>query len=164
MRPDSEGSADNISCIKCNESVPDESRFCPACGYSVEGVSLYNPKNFPILAALLSGIVPIFLAASNWKRIGDNARGRYWLLIGFAGFVVLFIAVILMSNFENPIVILLGYLINLSSGLLLRIKQYPVYKAALALGMSVDETLHTGMSQRVRSRARNRNPCLPQVP
>ena len=127
-------SAGSMHCIKCRAAVSNEGHFCPACGYTLEGISLYNPKHFFLLAALLSGLVPIFLAASNWNRIGDSTRGRYCLLIGFVGFMALFGLLILLPDRVNPLLNLLGYLINLYIGWMLHHTQRPVYKAALALG------------------------------
>lgn len=125
---------DEIHCLKCKAAVSSKEQGCTACGYSLEGVSLYNPKHFLLLAFLLSGMVPVFLVASNWGRIGDTTRKRRWLFMGFAGYVALFSALILLPDFGRSGSKLLGYLINLPIGYLLREKHRPVYISAISMG------------------------------
>lgn len=134
MEARSKNSADGIHCLKCRVAVSVEGHGCTACGYTLEGVRLYDPKHFVLLTFLLTAMVPIFLAASNWGRTGDGARKRRWLMIGFVCYLIFFGAVIVLPDLGTRGVRFIAYLINLPIGWLLRDIQRPVYKSALALG------------------------------
>jgi predicted amidophosphoribosyltransferase len=51
-------------CLTCEQPVTPETQRCEHCGATLDGVSLYNPKHFIWLAFLLSGVVPISMAAT----------------------------------------------------------------------------------------------------
>jgi len=124
---------DSMPCMKCKAAVSHADHGCPACGYTLEGVRLYNPKHFLLLALLLTAMVPIFLAASNWGRIGKTGRRNRWLLIAFVCFILFFGVLILLPD-SGMSTKYLGYLINLPIGWILREKQQPVYAVSLVLG------------------------------
>lgn len=77
-------------CPSCNAGLADESQRCTSCGYSLAGLRVYNPKHFIWLAFLFSAMVPIYLAASNWGKIGRTRTKRLWLGLGFVGFALMF--------------------------------------------------------------------------
>lgn len=121
-------------CPRCSAVLPAESQGCNSCGYTLIGVSLYNPKHFVWLAFLLSAMVPIYLAASNWGKIGMTRTKHLWLGLGFLGFVLLFTVLALLPDTGSAGGRLMGYIINLPVGYLLRDMQRPLYHSAVRLG------------------------------
>ena len=123
--------AESKRCLRCKEIVSGQEHGCSACGYSLEGTKLYNPTHFVLLALFFTGMVPIFLAASNWGRLGDLSRKRRWLWLGLAGYMIVFSAAILLPDlgrFSNKFI---GYLINLPVGMALLGMQRSTYLSAL---------------------------------
>ena len=127
-------SAESKRCLRCKEVVSGQEHGCSACGYSLEGTKLYNPKHFVLLSLFFTGMVPIFLAASNWGRLGDLPRKRRWLWFGLAGYMVIFGAAMLLPDLGKLSNRFIGYLINLPVGMALLGMQRSTYLSALELG------------------------------
>src|SRR5262245_37592965 len=80
--------AKEMVCPNCGAAL-EESPRCPACGLTLEGKRLFDPKHFHWLGALFSGLAPITLSAVNWGRVGRTRERNLWLILGFAGFALL---------------------------------------------------------------------------
>jgi hypothetical protein len=108
---------------------------CPACGHGFAGVRLYDPKHFAWLGVLFSGLVPVFMSASNWGKVGKTKTKWRCLGAGFIGFTALFAILGLFGNAPKGGGNLgLNLLLNVPVALLLRDRQRPLYDAALRLG------------------------------
>jgi|GEM_PF-4651655 len=83
----------DVTCLKCGATIAPEDSECSVCGNTFESVKLYEPQHFIPLSIFLSPMVPIFMTASNWGRLGDPVRRRRWLLLGslcFVGLLLLY--------------------------------------------------------------------------
>ena len=136
----SKGEFKIMFCLKCGAELPLGSKQCSECGLTLDGVKLYDPKHFPFLAILFSAMVPIYLSASNWGRLGNPQRKRKLLVIGFAGLLV-FSTVLMLLPFSASSGKYIGFLINLPIGFFLREYQRSVYKTALFLGAKPASTV-----------------------
>ena len=134
MEVESPPSSPDIKCLKCQTPLSLGSQHCDSCGYSLPGVGLYNPQHFVWLAVLFTALVPIYLAAANWGKIGNTRAQRWWLGLGFLGFTLLFSLLALQSDNGRGAGWLVGWLIHPSLALWLREKQRPLYAASLRLG------------------------------
>lgn len=131
----------DLVCLKCGAELRGEVRWCPGCGYSLADVRLYNPKRFALLAILFSALVPIYLAATNWGRVGESARGWKWLSIGFLGFVILLWLLSTLPDTGRSGEIIIAYAVNVPIGWLLAEKQRSLYRSGLALGAQPASTI-----------------------
>jgi tetratricopeptide (TPR) repeat protein len=114
---------------------------CVVCGYEPAAVRLYNPKHFPILAALFSGLIPLWMAAANWKRLGREDLRRRALGYGILGYMAVFAGLFLLAGFvtmsktaEGLLRTGMHGLVNLPVGLYLRKQQLAAYAASRSLG------------------------------
>src|SRR5262245_39381373 len=121
------------ACPRCKAALTPESHQCDGCGYTLDGVRLYNPKHFIWLALLFSALVPIYMAASNWGRLGEPKKKWQWVGFGFLGLTVLFTPATLAPR-HIPGGMLTGPLINLPVAYLLQTLQRPLFWAAGRLG------------------------------
>lgn len=124
---------DAASCPQCDAALSSQDQRCQVCGYTLAAVRLYNPKHFIWLAVLFSAMVPIYLAATNWGRLGEVRKKWLWLGVGFLGLTLLFTVSMLLPD-EYAGAKWLGYLFNLPIAYALRQTQRPVYATALRLG------------------------------
>ena len=114
---------------------------CIACGYEPANTRLYNPKHFPILAVIFSGLVPLWMAAANWKRLGREDLRRRALGYGILGYMAVFAGVFLLAGFvtlsktaEGVLRSGMHGLVNLPVGIYLRKQQLAAYTASRSLG------------------------------
>jgi tetratricopeptide (TPR) repeat protein len=128
------------SCPMCGHAGTPIPR-CIACGYEPGNTRLYNPKHFPILAVIFSGLVPLWMAAANWKRLGREDLRRRALGYGILGYLAVFAGVFLLFGFvtvsktaESLIKTGMHGLVNLPVGLYLRKRQLAAYTASRSLG------------------------------
>ncbi len=83
----------DVPCLHCGATITPDDDDCPVCGNSYQGVELYEPRHFIPLSIFLSPMVPIFMSAANWGRLGNPVRRRRWLLHGsllFIGLILLY--------------------------------------------------------------------------
>jgi tetratricopeptide (TPR) repeat protein len=99
-------------------------------------VRVYDPKHFVWLGLVFSAMVPIYLAASNWGKVGQSRTKRRWLGLGFVGFVLLLPALTILPGGELGDLAgkAIGLALNVGFAHTLRDKQRPLYRAALRLG------------------------------
>jgi tetratricopeptide (TPR) repeat protein len=95
---------------------------------------VYSPNHFIALSVLLSAMVPIYMAASNWGAIGRKRSKALCLFCGWLGFASLFSVLFFLSESTGRVAGLPVYLLNLPIGYVLRDKQRPIYDAAVRLG------------------------------
>lgn len=85
------------------------------------------------MAWAFSGLVPIYLAASNWGQFRQTRKRFLWLGLGFLGFAALFTLVGMLPKTARGIARWIGLAVNLPIGSLGK-SQRPLYKAAVNLG------------------------------
>jgi hypothetical protein len=108
---------------------------CTACGHGFAGLRLYDPKHFVWLGVVFCALVPLFMSASNWGKLGKTKTKWRCLGAGFMGFTALFTILTLFGNTGKGRGNLgLNLLLNVPVALLLRDRQRPLYDAALRLG------------------------------
>lgn len=123
-----------VYCPNCDKILDSFDEKCSNCEYTLSGVRLYSTKHFTLLAVLLSGLVPIFLAASNYGKLGRTDTKRRLLFLGFIGYLAVFAILILLPETDNTLSKYIGWIINVPVGYYLRLKQKPLYVAAIRLG------------------------------
>ena len=131
-------------CPRCGENLNIHIEKCDNCEFTCSGVKLYNPKYFILLAALLSGLVTIFLAASNYGRLGRDNIKRRMLFWGFIGYLVIFTVLMLMPETDETASRYIGWVINLPVGYYLWYKQKSLYETALSIGANRESLLKGG--------------------
>lgn len=117
-------------CPRCHTALPPDGTACPSCGFQLDGKRFYDPKHYHWLGVLFSALVPISMASANWGQLGDTRRRLLWLLLGFAGFSLLFLV---LSWLPRPIAFLVMPT-NVAISFFLRERQRPLYATALRLG------------------------------
>lgn len=127
---------DNDICPRCQTNLVTQDDRCTSCGYNLIGVRFYSPDYFVWLSLLLTAMVPIYLSASNWGKIGKKKTKWLWLGGGIAFFIVLFTAFYYLPDSKHINDVLIGSIVNIPIALYLRAKQIPVYGVAIQLGAS----------------------------
>lgn len=123
-----------LSCPKCASPTLLAGQPCQDCGLALTGVRLYDPKYFVWLAVLFSGMVPVFMAGTNWGRIGKTRTKWLCFGSGILVFGVLFALVFHGANDPPRPALALNLLVNLPFGILLRDQQRSLFADALRLG------------------------------
>ena len=123
-----------VYCPNCDTLIDGFDEKCSNCGYTFSGIKLYSTKHFLLIAVLFSGLVTIFLAASNYGRLGQANLKRRLLFLGFIGYLAVFTILILLPETEGSLSKYIGWIINIPVGFYLRDKQRPLYAAAIRLG------------------------------
>src|SRR5262245_10933182 len=131
MASETPAKTEGTTCPLCDAALPDEGDRCPRCGQTLVGTRLYNPKHFVWLAPLLSMMVPVYLAASNWGRLGKTRTKWQVLGLGFLGLISMFVGLSFLPDSGGRAA---GYLINIPVAYVLMQKQRPLYAGALRLG------------------------------
>ncbi|MFM8580756.1 MAG: tetratricopeptide repeat protein [Planctomycetaceae bacterium] len=121
-------------CPFCQARLADDSAECSPCATRLAGVRLYDPASFVWLAFAFSGLVPIYLAASNWGQLRQRRRKFLWLGLGVLGFAALFTLFSVLPTAVGGIGRVIGFAVNLSLGFLLGQSQRPLYEAAVKQG------------------------------
>jgi tetratricopeptide (TPR) repeat protein len=124
-----------------------ESTSCPACGFTLTGVRLYNPKDFVWLGLLFSALFPIFMAGANWGKLGRTRTKWLCLGSGLLGFACVF-------GFLHflPQAAWFMLMVNAPLALLLRHQQGSTYYEALrsgAIRASIGKGLFGGLTMTV---------------
>ena len=123
----------HLDCPKCDSPLQSDSAGDPACGCDLTCVRLYDPKHYFWLAFLVSAIFPIFMAASNWGRLGKTKTKHLYLGATFlACTFVSGLHAMFPSSFSGAR-FMVGA-VSLALGLLLRDRQRPLFSAALRRG------------------------------
>lgn len=111
---------------------------CVACGYQPGTIRLYNPKYFEHLAVLFTGLVPLWMASSNYKRLGHDGRRRRLLTIGIPFYLVVLAGLMVTPKVtgsqERLLQLGLSLLVNYPVGWYLKRQQLPVYNRFRSLG------------------------------
>lgn len=137
--------------------APDRSK-CSPCETRLTGARLHDPASFVWTSLALTacdmgvlwqvtfpdrfgwlpraffGLIPIYLAASNWDKLRQTRRTFLWLALGFLGYALLFTLLSMMPPTAIRLEPFIGYAVNLPIGFLLQRSQRPLYEAALKLG------------------------------
>jgi tetratricopeptide repeat protein len=112
---------------------------CVVCGYEPAAVRLYNPKYFEHLAVLFSGVVPLWMAFSNFRRLGLKDRARRLLIIGVPLYLLIFAVLIVAPSVEDRLPRLaMALLVNYPVGWFLKREQRGLYADAVSLGGGTD--------------------------
>jgi tetratricopeptide (TPR) repeat protein len=98
------------------------------------GVRFYRPNSFIWLSLLLSAMVPIYLSASNWGKLGKTRTKWLWLGGGIILFALLFAVLWYLPDSSQTGAQIIGYAVNVPIALYLREKQKSVYGVAIQLG------------------------------
>lgn len=113
---------------------------CVACGYQPGNVRLYNPKYFEHLAIFFSGLVPIWMASSNYKRLGQEDRRRRLLVTGIPIYLAVIVGlmalseVALSSTTTGFVRMGISLLVNYPVGWYLKRQQLPIFAQSKSLG------------------------------
>jgi tetratricopeptide (TPR) repeat protein len=133
-------------CPRCRSSLSEGTEICPACNLRFSEISLYDPKHFIWLSMIFTFVVPAFLAAVNFGRLGRSDLKRAWLIFaiaGLAGIVLVvryldqhFLTELGLSGYDERMLSRLGgYAVNLPIGAYLSRKQRPLFRGAQELGI-----------------------------
>jgi hypothetical protein len=113
---------------------------CVACGYEPAAVRLYNPKYFEHFAVIFSGLVPIWMASSNFRRLGLKTRARRILNVGIPLYLVIFAGLLVIvpekqsTTASHLLKLGLALLVNYPVGWFLKREQLGIYEESLRSG------------------------------
>jgi tetratricopeptide (TPR) repeat protein len=123
-------------CPRCRTKLVTQDERCTSCGYNLIGVRFFSPNSFLWLSLFLSAMVPIYLSASNWGKIGKTRTKWLWLGGGFVFFVLLFAVLMYLPDSSHTSAKIIGYAVNVPIAFYLHGKQKSVYGVAIQLGAS----------------------------
>ncbi len=135
-----------MECPRCRTHCNPGTEVCPTCNLSFSNVSLYSPRHFVWLSMLASFLVPVFLSASNYGRLGQGRKKKLLLSMGIAGFVAFLVAMVKIdeavtaANPESEAGIrgihrLISWVIHMPIGAYLKSRQKPLFEMGMGLGM-----------------------------
>ena len=121
-------------CPICQARLAPDCSKCSPCTTRLAGARLYNPASFVWLAWAFSGLVPIYLAASNWGKFRQTRKRFLCLGLGFLGFAAMFTLLGMLPKSAIGFARVTAFAVNLPIGFLLAKSQRPLYEAAVNLG------------------------------
>jgi len=123
-----------------------DTMVCPTCNLRFSEISLYNPKRFVWFSLLMTFLVPSYLSASNYGRLGQRRKKNLLLSLGFAAFVVSLVVIIRLEQILGIdsseaddaapyFARLFSLVIDWPVGLYLRSRQKSLFERAMGIGM-----------------------------